>query len=235
MSPLASTRSGYAVAVEIDPGVAPAGEVRAEGRGEARARVCERARRLRWRAPEDGVRLAARVADEQVGAAVAVVVGAGDAHAGVRVGDAVRARARRRGGSRAPWVGLRAARPGDVHVQAVRILVVGDVEVGPAVAVDVREHRAEAVLDASGRARAAAPTSRNRACPWLSGPSLRKSRSRTPDVVRREARGRARDRGVHVGVARRRRGRAGRRRSRPRRPRPSASRRRRARLRGRPR
>ena len=37
------------------------------------------------------MRLAARVRDEQVGAAVAAVVLRGDAHAGVRVGDAVAA------------------------------------------------------------------------------------------------------------------------------------------------
>ena len=45
-------------------------------------------------------------------------------------------------------IGLRAAGPGDVHVQLVRVLVVGDVEVGTAVAVDVDELRAEPVAEA---------------------------------------------------------------------------------------
>ena len=72
----------------------------------------------------------------------------GDAHAGVRIrhprcrGAVLEAEAEPR------RVGLRSARPRDVDVELVRILVVRDVEVGTAVAVDVEEGRAEAVREA---------------------------------------------------------------------------------------
>ena len=73
-------------------------------------------------------------------------------------------------------IGLRAARPRHVDVELVRVLVVRDVEVGPAVAVDVDELRAEAVVGAADSSPAWTPTSRKRA----RSPSFRKSRSRTP-------------------------------------------------------
>ena len=83
------------------------------------------------------MRLPARVRDEEVGTAVAVEVGLGDAHAGVVVVDAVGLR------HVDEVEAERAARLVDVEV--VRVLVVRDVEVGAAVAVHVGEDRAEAV------------------------------------------------------------------------------------------
>ena len=125
-----------AVVREVDPGVAPAGCVGSDCRREDGADVRERRARGRL---ERGVALAARVRHEEIGAAVAGVVLGGDAHAGVRVGDA----------GRAAFLdeveAERAARL--VDVQPVRVEVVGDVEVGPAVAVHVGEHGAEAVID----------------------------------------------------------------------------------------
>jgi len=74
-----------AVVVQVDPRVAPAGQVPAEGGDEGLARVGEAAQT----GAVDRMGLAARVRDEEVGAAVARVVGRRDAHPGVRVGDAV--------------------------------------------------------------------------------------------------------------------------------------------------
>src|SRR4029453_19010781 len=69
------------VAVEVDPGVAPAGE-RRRGHEVVPGVGVALPGRL---APVHGVALAPRVRDEQVGVAVAVVVGGGDPHAGVGV------------------------------------------------------------------------------------------------------------------------------------------------------
>ena len=108
-------------------------------------------------ARERCVRLVARVGDEEVGAAVAVVVAGGDAHAGVRVVHAVaRAPLSCEAEAEPGWIGLGAAGPRHVQVEPVRILVVRDVEIGAAVAVDVGEHRAETVLVRASRARACA-------------------------------------------------------------------------------
>ena len=138
-----------AVEVEVAPGDAPARERTAEGGGEAGASVGKRGAVPARRQPvQDRVLLAARVADEEIGQAVAVRVGVRNAHAGVRIGGA------RAGGplleaeAEPGRVCPDAARPGDVLVQPVRILVVGDVQVEAAVSVEIREDGAEGVVEA---------------------------------------------------------------------------------------
>ena len=152
---------------EVDPRGAPAGEAGAERPVELGARVREASRARSGRRPT-----ARRASSSRTG----VPSRRRDAHARERVGDAVAPRRAPRSGSRARRVGRRAARPRHVHVEVVGVLVVRHVEVGAAVAVDVREERAEAV---AGRTtppgRPARPTSRKRR-----PPSFRNNRSRTP-------------------------------------------------------
>ena len=82
--------------------------------------------------------LPTRVAHEQVGPPVAVVVALGDPHAGVRVGKA---------GAAGPVDEAEPKAPrGQIDVVAVRVLVVRDVEVEPPVAVQIGEHGAERVV-----------------------------------------------------------------------------------------
>ena len=143
---------------------------------------------------EDAVELAMRVGHEEVGPPVAARVCGGDAHAGVLVGDAglgpalLEAEAERALG----W---------NVHVEPVRVEVVGDVEVEATVAVDVGERGAEAVLDlprldadvGSDVAEARAPV---RPCSEVEVEPVRHAR-----VGGGKASGIARDRRVEVGVA----------------------------------
>ena len=101
----------------------------------------------------------------RTGWAAVAVVGGRDAHPGERVGDAFGRAALLEAEAEPSRVGLRAAGPRHVHVELVRVLVVRDVEIGPAVAVDVGEHRAEPVAAAAPpRGPAWSPTSRKRAC-----------------------------------------------------------------------
>src|SRR5581483_12127249 len=119
-----------------DDGDAPARVAGSESRLErvARVRVRGAARRPKRRSP-----LAAIVRDEEIGPAVLAVVLGGNAHAGVRVCDSPR------------LAGLDEveAEPSArlVQVEPVRVEVVGDVEVWAPVAVHVREHSAEAVVE----------------------------------------------------------------------------------------
>src|SRR5438105_4429689 len=92
--------------------------------------------------------LVASVRDDEVTAPVPVVIGARDAHPGVRIGHAFGRRPLLEPEAEPRRVGPRAARPRDVLVQAIRILVVRHVQVDPAVPVEVREHGAEAVVEA---------------------------------------------------------------------------------------
>ena len=87
----------------------------------------------------DGVPLAARVRARRSPAARRRSSRCGDAHAGVRVGDAARA-------SRCSTKWKPSGPPGTFTYSAVRVLVVRDVEVEPAVAVHVGEDRAERVV-----------------------------------------------------------------------------------------
>ncbi len=87
-----------------------------------------------------------RVADEKAERPAAAAVDR-DAHAGVRVGHSRRGRAVLEAEAEAGRIGLGSAGPGDVDVELVRILVVRDVEVGTAVAVDVEEGRAQTVRE----------------------------------------------------------------------------------------
>ena len=91
--------------------------------------------------------LAARVSDEEVDPAVAVPVDGADAHARVRVGYALRRRPFLEPEAELRRVGLPASRPRHVHVEAIGIRVVRDVEIGAAVAVVVREDGPEAVVE----------------------------------------------------------------------------------------
>ena len=127
-----------AVEIEIDPGHAPAGEVLAERRREVGTRVREGGRR----APVRGMQLPARVRHEEVVAPVEAVVRGRDAHARVRVVDALTA-------SALDEAEAEAVRAGDVQVEPVRVEVIRDVEVEAAVVVHVREDRTETVIDPS--------------------------------------------------------------------------------------
>ena len=133
------------VAVEVGPGRAPAGQARTEDRTEVRAAVQQRPAAG---AVEDRVLLVTGVRDEKVAPPVPVVVAARDAHPCVRVGHAFRRGPLLEPEAEPRRIGLRSARPRHVGVQAVRILVVGHVQVEPAVAVEVRERRPEAVVEA---------------------------------------------------------------------------------------
>ena len=161
----ASTRTGSASFDRLVTGIAPAASTRSSLPLFARSTIESpqpaklvpsagtNAERVLANAGEPGCRaanvrrrrLVAGVGHEQVVAAVAVVVGGRDAHPGIPVGDALGRRALLEAEAEPGRVGLHASRPRDVLVQLVRILVVGDVEVGPPVAVVVREHRSEAV------------------------------------------------------------------------------------------
>ena len=193
IAPFASTRSSLPSFDEVDPGVAPAGvrSCRTAGAKTDRHVRERRSLRSRWKAAWPWPR---EFVTKRSGRPSPRVVLGGDAHAGVRVGDA------RRGALLDEAEAERAARL--VHVEPVRVEVVRDVEVGPAVAVHVGEDGAEAVVDVlRARSRPSAPTSRKRECPFASGPSFRKSRSRNAEVVRREPAGASPRSGVHVGVA----------------------------------
>ena len=157
-----------AVEVEVGPRHAPAGVARAERRHEVRPSVGERGLPLpRGRAAIDRMELSARVRHEQILAPVEAVVAGGDSHAGVGVVDADGPRALLEPEAEPGGVGL----PGDVEVQPVRVQVVCDVEVEPAVRVDVREDRPETVVEPSrSRGRRAFPprgsgTGRSDPCP----------------------------------------------------------------------
>ena len=89
----------------------------------------------------------ARVRDEQVLAAVVRVVPGGDSHSRVGIGEPFRAAALDQAEAEATRVGRRPARPRLVEVEPVRVEVVRDVEVEPAVPVRVREGRAETVVE----------------------------------------------------------------------------------------
>ena len=135
-----------AAEAQVHPRGAPAGGAGVR-RPEGGPRVAERRRPGPGRVAKHGVRLPAGVRHEQVEPTVAVVVAGGDAHAGVRVGHSfgagslLEAEAEPLGIRRGP------AGPGYVLVELVRVFVVGDVQVGPPVAVRVREERAEAVVE----------------------------------------------------------------------------------------
>ena len=137
-----------AIEVEVGPGRAPAGERAAERGGDAGPAVGERRAVLPRRlAGEDGVPLAARVADEEVRKPVAVDVRVGDPHARVRVCGAGAAGTLLEAEAEPGRIRSGAAGPGDVLVQPVRVFVVGDVEVEAAVAVEIGEDRTERVIE----------------------------------------------------------------------------------------
>ena len=168
---------------------------------ERRARARERRRTRLRHANVRRRRLVTGVGHEQVVPPVAVVVGRRDAHPGIPVGDALGGRALLEAEAEPGRVGLHAAGPRDVLVQLVRILVVGDVEVGPPVAVVVREHRSEAVaevrrLETRSDADLAEPRAAVRA-----GALVQIEEVAHAGVVRREAGGRSRDRVVEIRVA----------------------------------
>ncbi len=182
-----------AVEVEVGPRDAPAGERRVERRGEVGPRVREvdaRRRRSRktpwsWRC-ELVTKRSGRPSPLASAAATPM-----PAFSSATPASAPRSSKRKPSG----------ALGRDVQVEPVRVEVVGDVEVEAAVAVDVGEHRAEAVLD---RARLDAGL----------GSDLAEARAavRVRAVVEVEAVAHARvgereaaalgDRGVEVGVAR---------------------------------
>ena len=83
---------------------------------------------------------------KQVGQAVSVVVGNGDAHAGVRVGNALLRGDVAEAEAEAHRIRGRSSRPRQVPVELVRVGVVGHVHVETTITVQIREDRAEAVL-----------------------------------------------------------------------------------------
>ena len=99
-------------------------------------------------AAKHAVHLTACVGDEQVGAAVAVVVTGRHPHARARVGDPRCRSTLFEAEPELGRVGLGASRPGDVLVQTVRVGVVGDVQVEVRVPVEIREQRSQPVREA---------------------------------------------------------------------------------------
>ena len=81
--------------------------------------------------------LAARVGDEQVGTPVTVEVRGRDTHPCTRVGHARDGCALFESKAEPGRIGLLPSGPGDVLVQPVRVAVVGHVEIGSPVAVEV--------------------------------------------------------------------------------------------------
>ncbi len=136
-------------------------------------------------------RLAARIRDEQP------PVARRDAHAGERIGNAGLASPLLEAEAQPGRIRLGPARPGDVDVELVWILVVGDVHVGTPVAVHVHELHAEPVpegarLEARGNARLVEP------------PAAVVQEQQVADArdVRRETGERAGNGIVRVGIAR---------------------------------
>ena len=138
--------------------------------------------------------LPTRVAHEQVGPPVAVVVALGDPHAGVRVDkagaagliDEAEPKATRR----------------QIDVVAVRVLVVRDVEVEPPVAVQVGEHGAERVV-VRRRVDPGLPSDLAEAgAPGGAVALVQEEQVAHPEMVRRISRHRAGYRGVRFGVPR---------------------------------
>src|SRR5262249_60610451 len=79
------------------------------------------------------------------GPAAAVVAPGGEPRPWVRIAAAPRGAPLHEAEAEPSGVGSGPTRPRDVLVQLIRVLVVGDIQVGPPVAVVVREQRAEAV------------------------------------------------------------------------------------------
>ena len=194
---------GIAVQVEVDPGRAPAGERLAK-------RWFERCSNVGERRPGgegllsavDRMRLSAGIRDEQVGVSVTVEVRSRDTHPRIRVGHAgdgcalLEAEAETRG------IGLLPARPRDVLVQPVRVAVVGDVQIGPAVTVEVGEDRPEAVIEPRGleaRLNAHLPKA---GVPVLVPTQIQVEKVADAGEVVGKAGSRAGDREVGVGIAR---------------------------------
>ncbi len=181
MSPFDEDEIEVGVEVEVGPGDAPARGA-AEVDPEVGAHVVVgRVVLVRGLAAEDPVHLLARVGDEEVGAAVAVVVAACDPHPRVRVGDA--------GGGRALLEAEAQARPGRRRLRPAtrrsRTAGWGSCRWrgrrrgrrrgrGPRTARRARRRSWRP------RARPSRPTSRKLAWPLSASPSFRKRRSRTP-------------------------------------------------------
>ena len=147
-----------------------------------------------------GVQLAARVGHEEVVQPVARVVARGDPHAGVRVVHRLGAPPLHETEPEPTRVRGRAAGPRLVEVQAIRIQVVRDVEVEPAVVVHVGEDGAEAVVEAPRlQPRGAADLTERRMCARAALVEVEGVPHRA--VVGREARLRRRDGMVDVRVA----------------------------------
>ncbi len=188
---------GIAVEVEVGPRGPPAREGAAERGGEPRPPVGEgRPVPPRRQAVQDGVLLAAGVADEEIGQPVPVGVGVRDAHACVRIGGAGAAGSLLEAEAEPGGVCLRATGPGDVLVEPIRILVVRDVEVEPAVPVEVGEDRSEAVVEPGGFEARLTTDLAEAAAAQVEVEQVAHAR-----VIAREARARPCDRSVQVGVA----------------------------------
>ncbi len=133
------------VEIEVGPRDAPA-RSREQVRAEDEPLVGEgRRRKLGVPRPEHAVALPPEVRHEEIRADVPVVVAAGDAHARTGVGHARLGRDFLEAEAEPRRIGLLAAGPGDVLVEAVRLGVVREVDVQVVVEVDVGEHDAEAV------------------------------------------------------------------------------------------
>ena len=138
-------QAGRARVGEVDPRGAPAGEAGPERRVEAPPDARERCRRAVCTYAAEG---SLRELVTKRPSRPPVVDVRRDSHPGVRVGDAGGGGALLEPEAEPGRIGARAAGPRDVDVQLVRILVVRDVDVRAAVAVDVGERRAEPVAEA---------------------------------------------------------------------------------------
>src|SRR6476646_7858222 len=94
---------------------------------------------------KEGVRLSTGVRHEEVEPAIAVVVARRNAHSGVRIVDSLRGATLLEAEAEPFGVSGGPTGPGNVLVELIRVLVIGDVQVRPSVSVVVREQRAEAV------------------------------------------------------------------------------------------
>ena len=88
-----------------------------------------------------------RVGDEEIRTAVAGEVRSRDSHSRIRVGNARDGRALLEAEAETGRIRFLPSGPGDVLVEPVWIPVVGEVEIGPAVAVEIREDGAETVIE----------------------------------------------------------------------------------------
>ena len=202
-APLARTTSRSVSRSRSGPGHSPAGERSVERLRHLGPRVHERGRACGQRlVAVHGMRLAAGIADEEVAAAVAVVVRHGDAHSRVRIGHAGACRALVEPETEPRRVRVRAARPGDVLVHLVRVGVVGDVQVEVTVAIEIGEDGSQPVPEPRRLDAGVHPDLPERDATLVARPVGDEEEVANARIRVREPLRRSLDRSVEVGIAR---------------------------------